>query len=239
MMRPDRIILTMIAGCVVLATPGYGQTSSLGAKNRSKLAKDPPVVAPREAPRVERNAVYQKYAWIATKPRKAKKFKPGDLITIIVRERRRFEADADLETKNRFDITSELDAFLKATAGGIGAAEFRRGHPNIEYKFGTKLKKEADTNREDRMTMRLTGEIIDVKPNGLLVLQAKARIQHDDEISEISLTGTCRKEDVTADNTILSTQLGDKQVKVHNEGALRAAATRGWIPKLLDWLKPF
>lgn len=238
-MKPDRIILMIMVGWVVLATPGHAQTSSLGAKNRSKQAQKPPIAAPREAPRVERNAVYEKYAWIATKPRKAKKFKPGDLITIIVRERRRFEADADLDTRNRFDISSELEAFIKATAGGVGAAEFRRGLPNIEYKFGTRIRKEGDTTREDRMTMRLTGEIIDVKPNGLLVLQAKARIQHDDEISEISLTGTCRKEDVTADNTILSTQLGDKQIRVHNEGALRAASTRGWIPKFLDWLKPF
>ena len=71
------------------------------------------------------------------------------------------------------------------------------------------------------------------------MLEAKARIQHDEEASVITMTGTCRKQDVTADNTILSTQIADKDVVVKNEGALGAAARRGWIPKLVDWLRPF
>jgi flagellar L-ring protein precursor FlgH len=101
------------------------------------------------------------------------------------------------------------------------------------------LKGEGDTNREDRLTTRLTGRILDVKPNGILVLEARARVQHDDEISEITLTGVCRKEDVTADNTVLSTQIANKEITVNNKGALRAAARRGWIPRLIDLIKPF
>jgi len=71
------------------------------------------------------------------------------------------------------------------------------------------------------------------------VIEAKASVQHDDEISMITLTGVCRKEDVTADNTILSTQIADKNIVVVNEGALRAASSRGWILKLIDLIKPF
>jgi len=73
----------------------------------------------------------------------------------------------------------------------------------------------------------------------MLVLEARKRIQHDDEISTITLTGNCRKEDVTPENTVLSTQLADASVSVVNRGALRAASSRGWISKFLDWLKPF
>jgi len=62
---------------------------------------------------------------------------------------------------------------------------------------------------------------------------------NDDEISNITLTGVCRKEDVTADNTILSTQIANKNLVVTNKGALRSASTRGWIPKLIDLIKPF
>ncbi len=78
-----------------------------------------------------------------------------------------------------------------------------------------------------------------MKPNGVLVLEARARIEHDDELSTITLTGICRKEDVTADNTVLSTQIANKHTVVENSGALRATSTRGWIPKLLDLLRPF
>lgn len=232
------LIVGFVVSCVIQSHV-WAQTSSLGGRERQTQAGKIIPKAPRETEQRPRNYVYEQYAWTSMPPRLPKTFKPGDLLTIIVREQRKFEAEADLESKKKFDISSELDAFIKATDGGIGAAAFRRGKPTIDYKYQRKTKNEGDTNREDRLTTRLTGKIIDVKPNGLLVIEARARIEHDEEISAITLTGTCRKEDVTADNTILSTQIADKHVAVKNEGALRAISSRGWIPKLLDLIKPF
>jgi flagellar L-ring protein precursor FlgH len=214
------------------------QTSSLGARQRIAGADQSEERTSREAPPRPRNLVYEKFGWISAPPSLPKTFRPGDLVTIIVREQRQWEADSDLETKKKFDIKSELDAFFKPIDGGLGAANFTRGKPNVDYNFDQKYKSEGDSSREDKLTTRVTARILDVKPNGLLVLEAKASITHDEETSQITVTGTCRKEDVTADNTVLSTQIADKEVKVSNEGALKAAATRGWITKLLDVLKP-
>lgn len=222
----------------VLAAEANAQVSSLGIRQQRAQANAMPAPAARESAAAPRNPVYEQFAWITLPPAPPRKFRPGDLLTIVVREQRQYKADADLETKRQFDVKSELDAFIKPTAGGIGSSAFRRGKPNIDYKFDQKLKTEGDTSREDRLTTRMTGKIIDVKPNGLLVIEARARVQHDDEISVITLTGTCRKDDVTADNTVLSTQIADKNVAVHNEGALRGASRRGWVTRLLDLLKP-
>jgi len=94
-------------------------------------------------------------------------------------------------------------------------------------------------NRADTMTTRLTAEVIDVKPNGTLVLQARQHIRTDEEEQTMILSGTCRVEDVTPDNTVLSTQMFDKDVSNTNKGAVRDATKRGWIPKLLDAVSPF
>jgi flagellar L-ring protein precursor FlgH len=161
------------------------------------------------------------------------------LITIIVRERRTFKAQANLKTKKEFDLTSELEAFIKLTDGGIGSAAFRRGQPNIDYELEQEFRGKGDAKREDRLTTRLTGKIIDVKPNGVLVLEAQARVKHDDEVSVITFTGNCRKQDVTPDNTILSTQVAQKNIVVSTEGALRSVSSRGWLLKLLDQVNPF
>jgi len=232
------LLLAILTAAFALTDDLYAQTSSLGAKRRAVESQQTPPTKPREAPEIERNKVYSHYSWITAKPVPPKTFKVGDLLTIIVREQRQFKADAELETRRKFDLRSELNAFLKLVDGGVGAAEFRRGKPNIDYKLDTKLKSEGEAAREDRLIFRLSGKIIDVKPNGLLVIEAKGRVQFDAEISMIALTGTCRKEDVTADNTVLSTQVADKSIVVTNEGAVRAASRRGWIPKLLDFLRP-
>lgn len=233
-------LLALSAMFGAIGAPGVlAQTSSLGAKRRQAQADEVPRIAPREAPVIERNAVYEQYSWVTVRAVPPKTFKVGDLITIVVRENRKFEADADLETKSEFDVKSELEAFFGFSNGGLGEAAFQRGKPTVDYKYGTELKGEGDAKREDRLTTRITGRIIDVKPNGILVLEAQARVQHDDEISNVTLTGVCRKEDVTADNTILSTQIANKNLVVTNKGALRSASTRGWIPKLIDLIKPF
>jgi flagellar L-ring protein precursor FlgH len=238
--RLDFMLVVLIGVALAGLSPAsFAQTSSLGARQRTAGGAETARITPREAPVIERNAVYEQYSWVTTKPVAPKTYRVGDLITIVIRESRKFEADADLETKTRFDVRSELEAFFALTNGGLGSADFHRGRPNVDYRYDAKLKGEGDTNREDRLTTRLTGRILDVKPNGILVLEARARVQHDDEISEITLTGICRKEDVTVDNTVLSTQIANKEIAVNNKGAIRSAAQRGWIPRLIDLIKPF
>lgn len=232
------MILAMFlsATCLPYAS---AQTSSLGARQRrADIGKVQPLPT-REAPEVERNPVYVRYSWISVPHKEPKTFKVGDLLTIIVRESRQYEADAELQSRRKYGINTKLDAFLRPINGGFGAATFRRGKPEIDYAVENTLRSTADTTREDRLTTRLTVTIIDVKPNGLLVLEGQAKMVHDDETSEITFTGTCRKADVTADNTILSTQIADKVVIITNRGALRVASSRGWIHKVVDFLRPF
>ncbi len=221
------------------AMDASGQVSSLGAKKRIRDTANPPAKATREAPGHQRNLVYERYSWVSVAPKPPKTFKPGDLITIIVRENRSFKGKSQLKTRNQFELLSEIEAFLKLTQGGLGASKFQRGRPEIDYSFEQRVRKKGDLDRTDRFSTRITASILDVKPNGTLVLEAKSRSEHDEEITVVSLTGMCRKEDVTADNTILSTQLATKSLVVQNEGALRTASSRGWLYNLIDKLGPF
>lgn len=233
------IPILMVLSVMMSASQVNAQISSLGEKARRQRAKSVQKALPREAPKETRNLIYDQYSWITADHVPPKQFKVGDLITIIVRESRQYNAKSDLKIQKDFDLRSDIKAFLKLTRGGVGNTEFQRGVPNIDYTMESELQGKGDAKRNDRMTMRLSGRIIDVKPNGLLVLEAKARVQHDDEISTMTLTGMCRKEDVTADNTILSTQVADKVVSVLNEGALRNVSTRGWLIKFIEFVSPF
>lgn len=224
---------------LVLAGDALAQTSSLGKKRRVELERYPEEPPPRETPPTPRNKTYIDHSWISAPAPVPRTYAPGDLLTIIIREQRTWEAESELDTRRQFDVLSQLSAFVDFIDGGVGETAFSRGQPNIDYRMQEQLRSEGEQTREDRLVTRLTARIIDVKPNGLLVIEGRARVIHDDEMSEITVTGTCRKEDVTADNTILSTQVADKEVAVANKGALRSASSRGWILKLLDLLRPF
>lgn len=233
---------TMIPGLLItliMTFDAFGQTSSLGAKKRQENLNRPVQQLSREAPPQPSNKVYVKHSWISVPPLKPKTFSPGDLLTIIVREKRQWIAKTTLNAKKELDIASDLNAFIKLTGGGIGASAFRRGKPIIDYQLEMEQKGKGDAQRRDSLITRLTVKVIDVKPNGLLVFEGRAKIAHDDEVSVITLTGTCRKEDVTANNTILSTQIADKILTITNSGTLRNVTKRGWFMKILDMINPF
>jgi len=164
-----------------------------------------------------------------------------DLVTIIVDETTRAEADQSLDTKKDYKLDGSIEAFpslaelaeLRLVTGGrTPVVEWQANHKS-DYKG------DGQYERTDRLVVRITAEVIDVKPNGNLVVEAKKTVVKDDEEQVIVLSGTCRGDDVTDDNTILSTQLADLHVAVHNEGQVKKASEKGLIPRVLDTLFAF
>ena len=241
--RPPRRRLTItlvLTISLVVGSTALSQTSSIAKRHAQQAKTNVTSGAGTRDPDARRgNPTLEKHSLVAVQVKPPKTFAPHDLITIIIREQVKFEADGELQTKKKFDIKSNLSAFFKPIDGVLGAATFGRGVPNIDFKIDNKLKNQADKDREDRLTTRITAEVIDVKPNGNLVLQARGMITFDNEVSVITLTGTVRNKDVTPDNTVLSTQLANKNISIQNTGAIRDGSRRGWIPRLLDAIGPF
>jgi flagellar L-ring protein precursor FlgH len=164
-----------------------------------------------------------------------------DLVTIIIREDSSFSSDASTESKRTSSIDAELTDWIKLNiknfaieGGGIGPVA-----PSIKGNFDRNFKGEGTLDRNDKFSARITAEVLDVKPNGTLVLQARKRIRTDEEEQLFTLTGICRAEDITADNTILSTALHDQELTKNHKGTVRNASRKGWGGKLLDALSPF
>ena len=108
------------------------------------------------------------------------------------------------------------------------------GLPEVNLDFNKEFEGEGEYNREDEITDRLTAEVVEVLPNGNLVLEARTSIQTDDEISVMRVTGVCRSDDVSPVNTILSTQISRLEILRTHEGELKRANTKGLISKVLE-----
>ena len=86
---------------------------------------------------------------------------------------------------------------------------------------------------------RVAAQVIDVKPNGNLVIQARKQIIQDGEIKDMVLSGTARQDDVTTENTVLSSQLADLRVDVQHEGELKKSSSKGIFTRALETLFAF
>lgn len=176
---------------------------------------------------------------IAVTAPQPKKVQVHDLVTIIVREDKRASTDSNLKSDKNWEIKSELAKWFRISDARWLAQDFERGTPEADFSFDNQYEGKGQVERQDTLTLRITAEIIDVKPNGTLVLEARKVIENDEDKQTITLTGICRSEDVTAQNTVLSTQLADATVNTQHEGPARDAARRGWLMKALDKLRPF
>ena len=196
-------------------------------------------VGPRDKSRPSTHAL-EMASLVAVPPVAPRKFKINDLITIIVRQQKKYEANGQLNNEDKWNIDGKLsDWFHLYDKKYLGTDNLTHGQPGFKFDLDNKLQQQSVNDRQDSFTTRFGATVIDVKPNGNLVLEAKMSEQHDEEKLNITLTGICRSEDVTADNSILSTQVAELVLIEKNQGAVRDATKRGWIPRLLDWGKPF
>jgi flagellar L-ring protein precursor FlgH len=170
-----------------------------------------------------------------------KTLKRHDLVTIVIREESAISSKETKDFKKDAQFDTAVDQFVKLSAAGpsIVGLPTPPNPEEIKLRGNRTWTGQGDIDRTDSLTARITAEVVDVKPNGTLVLAARKRIKTDEEEQQFILTGTCRAEDITADNTILSTQLYDLELQKNHKGDVRDATKRGWIPKLLDLVNPF
>ena len=186
------------------------------------------------------NSVLLRVSPFAVAPPQPEKIGVNSWVTVIVLESKTATSDSKLESKKDWTLDSELKKWLKySDKNGVQPATLSAGNPAVSFDWQNDYKGDGKYDRKDSLTTRLEAKVIDVKPNGSLVLEARKAIKIDDEGYTMTLTGECRSQDVTAQNTVLSTQIGDVQMNIQHEGAVRDAARRGWLMRGLDVLRPF
>lgn len=169
-----------------------------------------------------------------------KMIKAHDLITIIIREESEVTSQGTSDVKRSSDLGAQVDQFTKLNIANLSVENSITGaSPAIKLSGTRNNKGEATVDRTDSVITRLTAEVVDVKPNGTLVVQARKKIKTDEEEQTLLASGVCRVEDITPDNTVLSTQLFDLEFTKVNKGQVRNGTKTGGLTKLLDFLNPF
>ena len=111
--------------------------------------------------------------------------------------------------------------------------------PEIKFKYNNDRQSDAEQQRQDSLSARISATVLDVKPNGTMVIEAVKVITVDKEEQTFKLTGLCRVEDITPDNTILSTQLANLNLSKQTKGEVRDGTRTGWLNRFWDHITPF
>jgi len=165
----------------------------------------------------------------------------GDIVTVRIIE----EASASQEATTQTGRKSDLDAALEDTFGlpdDYGMSNFlgsgQSFSPTFKGNYNRDFQGGGSTVRKDKLALTVTASIVEKLPGGNLRIEAKREIKVNREIQDVTLAGIIRPEDISAFNTILSTQIADARIRFTGKGVLGDTQGPNWFARIMDWIWP-
>jgi len=179
-------------------------------------------------------------SWTYSPPLPPRVLKLHDIVSIRVDEMARSQADG-LATSRK---NTTLDAFLRSwvVLKGLRKAEVvspNAGRPRIQGQTNELFRADSEVETTEALTFNIAAEIVDIRPNGTVMLEARKTLELNDNVWETTLSGVCRSDDIGPDNTVLSRNMMNLKIDKKDRGQVRDGYKRGWFKAWYDELAPF
>ena len=178
-------------------------------------------------------------SWTYQAPAPLRAFRLHDIVTIRVDELARVLAEGETEKRRLSLIEAVVTDWIRLSRFRILPDPQEDGSPTVGAESRNNARAEASVETRESMTMNIAAQIVDIRPNGNLVLEARKSFRHNDNLWETSLSGMCRPADIAPDNVVLSRDMIDLEIHKQDRGQLRDGYSRGWLTRFLDRAKPF
>ena len=178
--------------------------------------------------------------------RKARRI--NDILTINIVESISGSGKADTNTKRNSTGDYGLDSMLGMKKNydpasipfvkdlyGKGA----KFDPSAKGSATSQFKGDGDTSREGELVATVTARVVEVLPNGYLILAARKELTINNEKQILVLSGTVRPDDISSDNTVYSNKIADAKVYYVGDGVIQDKQKPGWLVRALDKVWPF
>jgi len=176
----------------------------------------------------------------------------GDILTIVVSEDTSTQQTARIKTYENTQGGTGIFPALNATLNGFvqalpswlskssgGAVDQNDVTiPTLDIAAKSEWNGGGDTQNTLTLTNRTAVTVVDVLPNGNLVVEGAKIIRAGQESQYAYMRGIVRPIDIASDNTIPSTKIADAQVEFIPEGELSEAQKKGWLVRIWDKIKP-
>ncbi len=178
--------------------------------------------------------------------RKARRL--NDLVTININESFSGSGKAGTGTSRESTMDFALSNFLGMNTdfnlqNAFGLKDMYKGSnifdPSVKSSSKSAFKGKGDTNREGALVATVTAKVVEVMPNGNLVLEARKELTINSEKQIIVLVGIARPDDITSDNTIASSKIADSRIYYVGDGVIQEKQSPGWMVRTLDYVWPF
>jgi len=148
----------------------------------------------------------------------------GDILTIVVNE-----SSSAVRTGSSDNSKSASGSSDK----GTGLLSFV---PEASVSQSDSFTTSGTVNNTNTVKARLTVKVIEVKPNGNLVISGTQNIRQNGEEQRIVVSGQVRPSDIRVDNSVLSSSVADAKILVTGSGPLVNKQRQGILTQVWNWI---
>ena len=150
----------------------------------------------------------------------AKAVRLHDVVSIVVTESLAASTDGQVKNSRAANANSGLTGLF----GKLKAANALQNLVGMTSGSGLTAQGQSTTNSS--LATTFGAEVVDVLPNGMLVVQATRQLTFSQQTQLIKLRGLVRPEDVSAQNEVQSTAMTDLELEVTGKGIVNDSTYR-------------
>ncbi len=160
----------------------------------------------------------------------------GDILTVQISESVSNTASSNKKTGSGANISNSVSQFLFPSSNfGTHNGEL----PGTALSGSNDFQGGGQVSASQSLTGRAAVMVIDVLPNGVLVIEGVRRVTFAQETQHAILHGMVRPDDITAGNVVYSSDIANARVEFVSDGALDDAQRRGWISRFYEMVRPY
>ena len=157
----------------------------------------------------------------------------GDLLTVLVSENTDV-ASSENRSLSKSSDTNNKFGFNYGAGDVAGGAE-----QDFSAESGRKFDGSASFSSERGFNDRITVAVMDVLPNGNLVIGGKRKVLVEGEAKVLVASGIVRPYDVRADNSIQSRHVANFEIAYQGTGVEPKFTKQNWLGRFTNSLWPF
>jgi flagellar L-ring protein FlgH len=234
-------VATLLDGCTALdRLINIGEQPKLSAiDNPTAKAGYKPVQMPMPAPQpasYNPNSLWRNGSRAFFKDQRAHQV--GDILTVKVKitDKATLENETQRSRKNSEDsgVTDFLGSkLLKNPSAAILPGKILTADSTASSEG------KGTIDRKEELLTNVAGVVIQVLPNGNLVIEGKQEVRVNYEVRELVVAGVVRPEDIESDNTIDSTKIAEARIAYGGRGQITDVQQPRYGQQVLDVLLPF
>ena len=162
----------------------------------------------------------------------------GDVLTIKITEDSKVDNKANRTLQKDTSRSTDFNGELGITTPGHNLLPRIPGF-TMQAASSDSLKGTANYKDERSFVDAVTVVVVDIMPNGNLVVMGTRNRDIAGDVQNIEISGIVRPSDVAFDNTVSSDKVADFRIVSKNAGVAEPYNRQGWLGKTFDVIWPF